>query len=229
MKIGQIEKVNAYIAIENAIENKIAASHRPDRQPAITISRQTGTRGHLIGEKLVDYLNKNNPTASRPWTLFDKGLISTVIEDHHLPARMVRYLPEDKVSEIASTIEEILGLHPSNWTLIHETMETILRLAELGNTVIYGRGGNIITAHLKKVLNVRLVGSMVRRIPQAAEQYDVSLEDAPSLIIKEDRGRKRYIKSYFDKDIDDPLLYGLFINTDEFSDEAIVKTIADLV
>jgi cytidylate kinase len=111
---------------------------------------------------------------------------------------------------------------------VHHTMETILRLAELGNTVIYGRGSNIITGRLKHVVNVRLVGSMERRIPQAAEQYEVSLKEAKQLILKEDRGRKRYIKLHFGKDIDDPLLYDIVLNTDKLTDQAIVKIIADL-
>ena len=139
-------------------------SHRAAHYPAITISRQTGTRGHTIGQKLIAYLNKNDANARRPWTLFDKELISQVLEDHDLPARMARFMPEAKVSEISSTIEEFLGLHPSNWTIIHQTMETILKLAVMGNTVIYGRGGNMITAHLENVVHVRLVGSMEKRI-----------------------------------------------------------------
>ena len=225
MKLGNALKVEAYMRSRS----DDARPRRPSTpRPAITISRQTGTRGHTIGKRLVNYLNKNDPGALRPWTIFDKNLIAKVLEDHQLPPSLVRHIPEDTVNEVTNSIEEILGLHPSSWTLVHYTMETILRLAVLGNTVIYGMGGNLITAHLKNVVNVRLVGSIVRRIPQAAEQYEVSLKEAEPLIIKEDRGRKRYIKRHFGKDIDDPLLYDMVLNTDELTDQIIVKTIADL-
>lgn len=228
MQLGNFTKVQAYMASEIDLKKKSGVARRSARYPAITISRQTGTRGHTIGKKLINYLNKNDSNARRPWTLFDKDLIHQVLRDHDLPAQMACFMPEAKVSEIASTIEEMLGLHPSHWTMIQHTMETILKLAVMGNTVIYGRGGNLITADLKNVISVRLVGSMEKRIPQASEQYEVSLKQAKPLIIKEDQSRKQYIKRHFNKDIDDPLSYGLIINTDAFSDQAIVKAIADL-
>lgn len=225
MHLGHINKVQAYMTSEVDSRKSKEVAH----YPAITISRQTGTRGHTIGEKLIGHLSQKDPNARRPWTLFDKNLITQVLEDHDLPAHMARFMPEAKVNEIASTIEEILGLHPSRWTLLHKAMETILKLADMGNTVIYGRGGNMITADMENVLHVRLVGSLERRIPQAAEQYEVPLTEAKPLVLKEDRGRKQYIKSHFGKDIDDSLLYDLVVNTDELSDQAIVSTIAGLV
>jgi hypothetical protein len=39
-------------------------------------------------------------------------------------------MPEDRVSEVADTIDEMLGTHPPTSTLVGQTAETILRLAE---------------------------------------------------------------------------------------------------
>ena len=47
---------------------------------------------------------------------------------------------------VESIVEEVLGLHPSGWTLVQHTTKTILRLASLGHTILVGRGGNVITA-----------------------------------------------------------------------------------
>ena len=49
------------------------------------------------------------------------------------------------------------------------------------------------------------------------------------LIHREDRGRNRYLKKYFDTDIEDPLLYHLIINTDLIPYEEAARIIADAV
>lgn len=45
----------------------------------------------------------------------------------------------------------------------------------------------------------------------------------------EDRARRRYLKHHFQRDIDDPTLYDLAINTDRFSDELVVQLIENMV
>jgi hypothetical protein len=42
-------------------------------------------------------------------------------------------MPEDRVSDLTDLIDEMFGLHPPFWTLVNQTAETILRLAEQGN------------------------------------------------------------------------------------------------
>jgi hypothetical protein len=41
---------------------------------------------------------------------------------------------------VEAIVEEVLGLHPSGWTLVQHTTKTILRLAGLGHTILVGRG-----------------------------------------------------------------------------------------
>ncbi len=48
-------------------------------------------------------------------------------------------------------------------------------------------------------------------------------------ITQEDRGRKRYLRKYFDADPDDPLLYNLIINTDEVPYQEAARIIGDAV
>lgn len=91
--------------------------HKPKavsaRLPAITISRQTGARGRSIGSKLQAALRAREPKAKIPWTLFDDDLVKKVLEDHQLPADLEKFMPDNAVSGIESSINEILGRHPS--------------------------------------------------------------------------------------------------------------------
>ncbi len=193
---------------------------------AVTISRQTGSGGHTVAEALAECLQTPGKADSHPWTVFDRNLVEKVLEDYHLPARMARFMPEDRVSEIDDALEDICGLHPPSSTLVDKTAETILRLADLGNVIIIGRGANIVTAKLNDVFHVRLVGSVENRAEYLQKIRRVSRKSALEFIRLEDRGRRRYLKKYFHKDIDDPLLYHLVINTDLIGHNLAARMIA---
>jgi hypothetical protein len=181
---------------------------------AVTISREAGAGGHLVAEKLSEYLQAHSPKHSCPWTVFDRNLVEKVLEDHHLPARLAQFMPEDRISEITDTMDELFGLHPPSWTLVRKTADTILRLAELGHVILIGRGANIITSKLEYVFHVRLVGSLEKRVKYIQELNHWTRKEALEFVHREDRGRQRFVKKYFGADISNPLLYHLVINTD---------------
>lgn len=201
--------------------------HKPTtksaRPPAVTISRQTGARGRSIGTKLQEALRAQDPKAKVPWTLFDDNLVKEVLEDHKLPAELEKFMPDDAVSEIESSINEILGRHPSMWSLFEKTVRTIVRLSRMGNCIIVGRGGNKITQGFSNVLQVRLIGSHEKRVQQMVAIKHISRKEAADYIKREDAARQRYVKQHFHCKIDDPLLYDLVINTDNCSDEQVVE------
>ncbi len=186
-------------------------------QPFVTISRQTGAGGITVGEKLVKFLREHDKSASCPWTIFDRNLVKRVIEEHDLPHEVERFMPEHKRSELQNYFEELFNLHPSEWTLLHKTSETILHLAQMGDAVIVGRGANIITRSLPAGFHVKLISSLAKRLKHIQEYYQMKKDKAGEFLTREDQGRKEYIKKHFDRNIDDPLLYDLVINTDRVS------------
>ena len=194
---------------------------------AVTISRQTGSGAFLVAEKLAVCLQAHTPRDARPWTVFDRNLVEKVLEDHNLPQRLARFMPEDRVSEIADTMDELFGLHPPSWTLVRQATDTILHLVESGNVIVIGRGATIITSKLDYVFHVRLVGSLEKRAARIQELEHLDKQAALELIRREDRGRRRYLKTHFKADIDDPLLYHLVINTDLVSCENAAQIIAN--
>lgn len=197
-------------------------------RPFITLSRQTGAGGITIGQKLVTYLKEHDKEAFCPWTLFDQNLIEEVLAEHHFPKEYAQLIPEDRIADTQDMVEEMFGLHPSRWTLVHKTSETILHLAQLGYAVIVGRGGSVVTRQfLQTGLHVRLVGSLERRIQHIQEYYQYSRLQAARFVDKEDLGRRRYLKQNFGKEIDDPLLYDLVINTDFLPYEEVAELIGE--
>jgi hypothetical protein len=194
---------------------------------AVTISRQTGSGAWLVADKLAAYLQKHAPTESRPWTVFDKELVEKVLEDHNLPRKLAQYMPEDRVSAIQDMVGEILGMHPSSWVLVHQTTETLLKLAELGNVILIGRGASVITAKLEHVFHVRLVGSLEKRIERVQTHLNLDRKAALDFIEATDRGRQRYLKDHFRADVSDPLFYHLIINTDRIACDDAAHLIGD--
>ena len=114
----------------------------------VTVSRQSGCGAHVFAEELARRLQSHSPENTAPWTIFDRTLVEAVLQDHHLPTRLAAFMPEDRVSQMHDIIQDLFSLHPPTETLVRQTSETILRLAELGNVIILGRGANIITARL---------------------------------------------------------------------------------
>ena len=163
------------------------------------------------------------------WAFFDRNLIEKVLEDHHLPKQISEFMQEGKYKHVTSTVYELLGLKPAEWTLVHKTTDTILQLARMGNVVIVGRGSNIITSNLKNTFHVRLIASLEKRVEHIKSLMDMNEKDALAYIKKEDENRKKYLKSYFHADADDPLLYHMTVNTDLLTHKGAAYLIAEAV
>jgi cytidylate kinase len=89
-----------------------------------------------------------------------------------------------------------------------------MRLAQIGNVILVGRGANIVTKELENVFHVHLVGTLEKRIKRAQEVFNLDEKAATKYIKQKDKSRRRYIKDNFDQDMDNPLLYHVVINTD---------------
>tara|TARA_B110000093_G_scaffold66088_1_gene71805 strand:+ start:18628 stop:19329 length:702 start_codon:yes stop_codon:yes gene_type:complete len=216
----------SYVA---ALVQERARPHAEQHTPAITISRQFGARGRSISKKIQDALRDGSPQDPIPWTCFDEDLVEKVLKDHDLPTSLAKFMPEDSVSEIDSTINEILGRHPSLWTLSKHTVESMVHLFHLGHCIIVGRGGNKVAEGLSNVTRVRFVGTLPQRIKQMINVHGMSSKEAKYYIKQEDYARQRYMKNHFDCDVEDPLDYDLVINTDHYSDEAVVRFVLSAV
>ncbi len=196
---------------------------------AVTISRQAGCGARVVADKLAHYLQEHSPQHTLPWTVFDRNLMEKVLEEHDLPARLARFLPEDRVSYLEDVMADLIQAYPPSQTVIRQSTETILRLASVGNVILIGRGGNVITAKLPNMFHVRLVAPLDRRIEHSHRAYGMTEIEARKFCVNEDLGRERYLKRYFHADINDPLLYHLIINTGLVSYDDAAKLIGDAV
>ena len=224
---GPLEKAKLYIESHSKQSSAIKKFHY--KLPCITISRQTGAGANAVAKILCSKLEGNYKKNLPPWTVFDKNLINKVLEDNNLPESLADLMKEDKYSVIESLMTEILTGQPETFTLFKKTTKTILQLAQLGNVIIIGRAGSVILSKLENVINIRLVASTEFRIKNLQKAYNFSRLDAAKFLEEDDKQRQNYVKTYFHKDISDPLLYDAVINTSKISFEETAETIFLLV
>jgi cytidylate kinase len=215
--------------LDNFIHYLQTQASRPEndravRPLAITISREAGAGAITVAELVRQRLTAAETVPSScPWAVFDANLAKQVLKDHQLPPDLVRFMGEDARLPVEAIVEEILGLHPSGWTLVQHTTQTILRLAGLGRSIVVGRGGNIITALLPNVFHVRLVAPLVTRIRHCAEYYHLSEDEAAKFVRAQDQARRRY----FNAEINDPTLYDVTLNTGRMGFVRAAEVIAE--
>ncbi len=229
LAVGAYEKCRRYIETQLSLsEQQERKLFRKKPNPCITISRQAGAGAIAVGEILTDMMDSNK-NFSGEWTYFDRNLIEKVIKDHNLPALIRSYMAEDKYKNIDNIVADFLGLNVSQWTIVHQTTETILQLARMGNAIIVGRGGSAIASKLSNAFHVRLIAPADARIKHAMELHNLTEKEAMVYVKKEDQARKDYFWSFFHQDIDDPTLYHLIVNTSKMGYEGTAKLIQNAV
>lgn len=196
-------------------------------RPALTISRECGTGIDEIGSALVEYLSEFDDSTELGWAYFNHEMIGKIIEEHNLPKSVAPFLIEKTKFPVVDALEQLLNLHPSEWTLFNYSADTIRVLCQMGNAIIVGRAGNFITADLPNTFHVRLVGSVARRIEYTASRREITLEKSTTLVKETDESRKKFVCRYAKAKIDAPVSYHLVLNTDDIAPSTAARIIAD--
>lgn len=227
--VSSEEKTLAFVAAMLGASPRGPSKARERRRPVVTVSRQTGAGGNAFGEALCEWLERAQPKGRGSWVVVDKELVDKILEDEALPDRLASWSPEDHLSGVSFVIEELLGLHRASSRPIQETTETILRLGEMGNVVIVGRGANVILGHRPEAFHVRLVASLESRITNIAELRGTSKKAARAYVEAEDKARRSFIRRTFQADVNDPLLYNLVINVDRVPIDEAARIVGEAV
>ncbi|HEY4302648.1 MAG TPA: cytidylate kinase family protein [Candidatus Didemnitutus sp.] len=214
--------MNASLFLERADGFFHAESRSPwgiraaSARPFVTISRESGSGGSSLAALLAARLTAD-PASGRAWAVFEGNLPAKMLQANHLSDHLARFLPEDHVSELHSSIGELLGLHPSLWELVQKMNQTMRDLAEGGNVILVGRGANFATAGNAQGMHVRLVAPDRHRARVIGQRYGISEAKALVHNVKCTAARRRYVRDNFNADLDDPSLYDLVINTGQIS------------
>jgi cytidylate kinase len=225
MNEPDVEKAGAYLSLHLSHSGPSGSAKPPG--PFVTISRESGAGGSAVAAAVAEQL-ATGPDATH-WAVYSANLIDEMLLSAGLPARLARFLPEDRVSEVSAAIGEIVGLHPNLWTLIDRTNELIRRLARDGHAIILGRGGSFVTSTISNGVHVRLVAPAQIRAQRTAVWLGVPPPAAIMHNARRDSARARYVRSNFNADVSDPADYHLVINTGLIPTAAAAEIIAGYV
>lgn len=194
--------------------------------PVITISRQFGAAGGVVGREVAERFGAE---------FLDRQIIALVATragipeseaegyDERLPGlwqRLVAAFATGYSDVVLPSLPEALpgpGIHDRLATLTRAIIE---ETAERGNAVIVGRGGAFILAGQPGVLNVQLHATMearvgyflsqVEELPPDARPDEASLRE---LCRSVDAARARYLRRLFGVDWNDASHYQLALDT----------------
>jgi cytidylate kinase len=197
--------------------------------PFVTISYEVGAYGVSVIESLCQYLQENENRKGNIWKVFDRNKDGNMADDLNLPKTALSNFSDSTAPEIEGKIELMVDSNILPFTMIYKIKQKILSEAELGYVIIIGRGGNIITSQLSKGVHIRIIGSFENRVRNLMKSFEIEEKKAREFIIDENLRRVNYFHKYFNKNINESLLYDLVINTDRLSAQDIVKEIGNLV
>jgi cytidylate kinase len=164
---------------------------------AITISRQMGSQGDELAAQVAERLG---------WRRICRDLINQ--------AARAAGVPQVALAEIDEL--GFLGLRPSarEWGAYQSEVEGIIRvLADAGDVVIVGRGGQVVLRDRPDVLHVRVVAPWEVRIARLRQERNISADSASACLEASDRARARYLRRSHGARLEDPALYHLTVNT----------------
>jgi cytidylate kinase len=223
-----VDRYRSYLAYwSNEQKKPLPTAHRRPPGPAITISDQTGAGAQEIAERLTTLLHTAEPEDAPNWTVFDRQLVQEMLQEHDLPTRLAKFMPENRRSYLDDVLDEIVGLRPPSWELVPMLINTIRHLADAGHVILVGRGAGLVTGERPNVFHVRLVASLPKRIERVQKLEKLTPKEAAKFIAKTDRDRGRFAEAHFHGRIDDDLRYHMVLNTDLMPLSDVAELIAN--
>ncbi|HSU93769.1 MAG TPA: cytidylate kinase-like family protein [Gemmatimonadaceae bacterium] len=197
----------------------------------ITVSRQFGAGGSELARKLGERLN---------WHVLDDEVACRCAERLHLQTSTVERLREHSPTLLARLSSALLvappeapGIDTTHLLRIdaiaEAAFESITEAAKSLPLVVVGFGTQCIFADRPDALHVRLVAPMPARVERLRERLGWDGANAAARAHRVDEDRRRYVQRYFHRDVNDPLLYDVQINTGRTTLDEAASIIAQLV
>jgi cytidylate kinase len=205
------EQINRWQVLNREVPEEIK------RIPVVTISREPGSGGRIVAQKLAERLR---------FEVFHQEVLHEMAKEAKISEQMLAALDERGLSILEDWISSLVNsrhLWPDKY--LHHLMHVIGTIGKLGQAVVVGRGANFILPAERR-FRVRIIASRKLRIQNVAREFGMTEQEAKRRVIKTESNRQAFIRKYFNADIADPTNYDLVINTDTLSLPHAVDVIA---
>ena len=192
--------------------------------PVITISRQFASGGSNVAKLVAERLG---------WEVVDSELVGRVAEqaglspsevaarEERVPSlieRIARALTVSSPEVFVTTGEPPVARFDRESDLVRATEAVVAQaVREESRLVLVGRGSQAILAQHEDALHVFVVAPRETRIEAAVHRLGIDRDEAEEMLDQTDGGRRRYVKTYYDRDWEHAENYHLVVNTGVFS------------
>lgn len=189
----------------------------------VTIGRQYGSGGKIIGEKLAKALGV---------PFYDKELLTEAARKSGICQEMFESNDEKPTSSLLYSL--VMGTYsgdslPLNHKLFLAQFDAIRSLADKGSCVIIGRCADYALEDYKNVINVFIHAKMEDRIDRAVAQYGIDINKAEDIIVKTDKKRASYYNFYSSKKWGNVDNYDITVDSSVLGIDDTVKLLKEFV
>lgn len=180
----------------------------------VTIGREFGSGGRLIGQKLAERMGVN---------CYDKELINLASKESGLCTEVFENNDEKPLNSFFYSLVMDTGAlgqtfagymdAPLNQKVFLAQFETIQRLAERESCVIVGRCADYALHDYPNTIHIFISGELQDKVERVAKYNNISKDKALDLIAKSDKKRANYYNYYSNKKWGAAATYDLCINS----------------
>ena len=192
----------------------------------ITISRQYGSGGRFIGERIAKKLNIG---------FYDKEFIDIVVQKTGISRETIEAKDEKFTNDniFFNAFNKKHFLSPFNNDMTYSILdkifdiqsEIIKDIADKGSCIMIGRCASFILKETHKCFNVFIHAPIKNRIERITKQYGIEIENAEAQLKNTDLYRYNYCKYYTGEEWGNMINYNLTIDSGYFDDEEICNII----
>ncbi len=190
-----------------------------ERNLIITISRQYGSGGRIIGKKLAEQLEI---------PFYDNELINLAAEKTGLSKECFKDAESVSTSNLLLSLSTLTptvdtyGL-PLNEKIFLVQSQVIKEVADQGSCVIVGRSADYVLSENPNCINVFIYADLEDRVKRAVELYGLDAKNAKNAVIKTDKKRAGYYNYFTGKKWGRLENYDLAINTSKITLDDVVE------
>jgi len=218
--------INAQVAFWKQQKETIEAPEKESHKPFITISREFGCGGYDVAQKIVEILNTEYKTDPM-WAAYDRTVLEKVTDDMGLSTSLVETLTGNARHALTNLFQTTFSKFPPQVAVHRRMSETIAMLAANGNSVLVGRGANLITKNVEGGFHVRVVAPISWKSEVMAEKMKVNKSEAAKILLEKEKQRQSFFSEFLKHDISDPHNYHLLINNSLYSTEEAARMVVE--
>lgn len=189
----------------------------------ITISRQYGSGGKIIGEKLAEELGI---------VCYDKVFLENITKKLGVSSAFFQddNRGENGLYEVGShgPLSKVASLSV-NYKVFESAAKLIREIAAKESAVIVGRCGDYVLKDEENVLSLFIYADKKERLQRGIELYHLDPKDAEETIRRFDRKRANFYEFYTDRKWGALSNYSMTVNTSRMEIEQCVKYLAAIV